>query len=136
MRPEETRIERKFRVNSYDVDFAGIMSNQVYHRWSEDLRTDLIGEYIDLKELWELGSVPVLAHAEIDFKRPLYLLDEVVGEMWVEELHGIRWKVRGRYLKDGAVCAETMQWGVFVDRGTKRPVQAPDVLPRVKPEGP
>ncbi|MEA3559856.1 MAG: thioesterase family protein [Candidatus Thermoplasmatota archaeon] len=136
MRPEDTKIERTFRVNSYDVDFAGIMSNQVYHRWSEDLRTDLIARYINLKELYEMGSIPVLAHAEIDFKKPLFLLDEVIGEMWVEEMYGIKWAVRGRYLKDGVVCAETMQWGVFIDRETKRPISAPEEFPKIKPEDP
>ena len=34
--------ERNFEVNGYDIDAMGIVSNIVYIRWFEDLRTDFI----------------------------------------------------------------------------------------------
>jgi len=134
MEPDETMIEMEFRANTYDIDFAGVMSNQVYPRWLEDMRTALIDNYATIKELWDMGAVPVLAHIDIDFKRPVLLLEKVKGRMWVEELHGVKWAVRAEFIKeDGTVCARSSQWGVFVDRETLRPVQAPEVLPRVVP---
>ncbi|MBN1540112.1 MAG: acyl-CoA thioesterase [Candidatus Thermoplasmatota archaeon] len=135
MKSEETLIEREFRANTYDIDFAGVLSNQVYQRWLEDLRTDLIQGYADMKELMDGGSVPVLARTEVDFKRPVFLLERIKGKMWVEELQGVKWAVRAEFIKeDGTVCARSYQWGVFLDTKTLRPVQVPDVLPRVSPE--
>ncbi|MGA1873690.1 MAG: acyl-CoA thioesterase [Thermoplasmatota archaeon] len=134
MEPNDTLIEMDFRANTYDIDFAGVMSNQVYPRWLEDMRTALLDGYEDIKVLWEKGSVPVLAHIEIDFKRPVFLLERIRGRMWVDELQGVKWSVRAEFVKeDGTVCARSRQWGVFVDRHTLRPVQAPEVLPRVVP---
>lgn len=136
MLPEETTVEREFRANTYDIDFAGVMSNQVYQRWLEDLRTDLLDQYADIKVLWEGGAVPVLAHTEIDFKKPVFLLERIKGKMWVDELQGTKWAVRSEFIKeDGSLCARSFQWGVFVDTEKFRPVQAPDVLPRVIKDG-
>lgn len=136
MKSEDTAVEREFRANTYDIDFAGVMSNQVYQRWLEDLRTDLLDQYADIRILWEQGSVPVLARTEIDFKRPVFLLDKIKGRMWVDEMQGMKWGVRCEFTKeDGTICARSYQWGVFIDSKTLRPVQAPDVLPRVEKEG-
>ncbi len=129
---QEGRVERDIRVMTYEVDFAGVVSNQVYHRWLEDLRMDLISRYMDLRELLKAGSVPVLAHTEIDFKRPLKLLDDVKGVMWVEELEGPKWSLRAQFKKGDTVCAEAKQWGVFVETSSFRVVDAPAQLPRVK----
>jgi acyl-CoA thioester hydrolase len=136
MRPEDTAVEREFRANTYDIDFAGVMSNQVYQRWLEDLRTDLLDQYADIKVLWEGGSVPVLARTEIDFKRPVFLMDRIKGRMWIDEMLGMKWAVRSEFIKkDGTVCARSYQWGVFVDSKTFRPVEAPDVLPKIQKDG-
>jgi len=130
---KEGYTTRKIRVMTYEVDFAGVVSNQVYHRWLEDLRMDLLCKYMDMRELMKAGAVPVLAHTEIDFKRPLKLLDDVEGAVWVDELYGPKWSLSAEFRKDGVVCAKAKQWGLFVDPSTFRPVDAPQVLPRVMP---
>ena len=38
--------ERELEVNGYDIDAMGIVSNIVYVRWFEDLRTDFINQHI------------------------------------------------------------------------------------------
>ena len=135
MKPEDTTVEREFRANTYDIDFAGVMSNQVYQRWLEDLRTDLLDQFADIRDIYEAGSVPVLARTEIDFKRPVFLLDKIKGRMWVDEMGGMKWGVRCEFTKeDGTVCARSYQWGVFVDKVKLRPVEAPDILPKIQKE--
>jgi acyl-CoA thioester hydrolase len=129
----ETVVERDFRVMTYDVDFAGIMSNQVYQRWLEDLRMDLLSRFVDIRKIMSSGSVPVLARTEIDFKMPARLMDEVTGKMWVEELKGPRWALRTEFTINGKVCAKAYQYGVFVDTRSFRPVNKPDVLPDISP---
>ncbi len=118
---------------TYDIDFAGVLSNQVYQRWLEDMRMALMDQFVDIRELMESGSVPVLARTEIDFKRPVFLLENVRCRMWVEELHGMRWSVKAEFLKGDHVCARAYQYGVFVDSKTFRPVEAPETLPRIIP---
>ena len=125
-------VERSIRVMTYEVDFAGVVSNQVYFRWLEDLRMDLLQSHLDMRELLKLNALPVLTHTEIDYKRPLRLLDEVKGRMWVEELDGPKWSLRGQFVKDGVVCADARQWGLFVDPTKFTVVDAPPQLPRVK----
>lgn len=125
-------VERNIRVMTYEVDFAGVVSNQVYIRWLEDLRMDLLQKHLDMRELLKMNALPVLTHTEIDYKRPLRLLDEVKGRMWVEELDGPKWSLRGQFVKDGVVCAEARQWGLFVDPSKFTVVDAPPQLPRVK----
>jgi len=135
LRPEETVIERDFRAMTYEIDFAGVLSNQVYQRWLEDMRMALMDRYVDIRKLMRGGSVPVLARTEIDFKRPVYLLEDVKCRMWVEELQGVKWAIRAEFLKGDQVCARAYQYGVFVDTETFRPVEAPGDLPRVSPHG-
>ena len=125
---EPVEIIRKRKAQTYEIDFAGVMSNQVYFRWLEDLRTDIIQEFVDLRELIEMGSVPVLAHSEIDYKLPVRLLEEVECRMWVEEMSSMRWAVAAEFKVHGKVCTKSKQWGVFVDTKTMRPVLAPDVF--------
>ena len=121
-------ITRRRKAQTYEIDFAGVMSNQVYFRWLEDLRTDLISEYVDLRDLIKMGSVPVLAHTEIDYKWPVRLLEEVECRMWVEEMSSMKWAVEAEFKVNDKVCTRSKQWGVFVDSRTMRPVLAPDVF--------
>ncbi len=129
------QVEREFTVMTYEVDFAGIMSNQVYQRWLEDLRMELLSKYVDIRDLFSGGSVPVLARTEIDFKLPARLMDKVLGRIWVEELMGPRWALRSEFTINGRVCARAYQYGVFVDTTTFRPMNKPDVLPDIPRQG-
>ena len=124
-------VERKFEVKTYEVDFAGVMSNQVYLRWSEDMRTAVLDQFIDIRDLIEQGKVPVLAHTEIDYKWPARLKDEVTGTRWVEELNGPKWALRGEFMIGDRICAKVFHYGVWVDTHTFRPTDPPELLPRV-----
>ncbi len=127
---------RTIRVMTYEVDFAGIVSNQVYFRWLEDMRMDLLLKQMDLRTMLERNVLPVLAHSEIDYKRPLRLLDEVEGRMWVEELNGPKWSLSAEFAKGEEIVARAKQWGVFIDTKTFRPIDAPPDFPKVVRDGP
>lgn len=130
----ENFVERTFTVMTYEIDFAGIMSNQVYQRWLEDMRMEMLSQYVDIRDLMKMGSVPVIARTEIDFKKPARLMDEVKGRMWVQELNGPKWALGCEFSIDGVICARSMQYGVFIDTLTFKPTNKPDALPDVIPQ--
>src|SRR5512136_2390940 len=116
---------KEIRVMSYEIDFAGIVSNQVYFRWLEDMRMDLLLRQMDLRTMLERNVLPVLTHSEIDYRRPLRLLDHVEGRMWVEEINGPKWSLAAEFAKGEEIAARARQWGVFIDTRTFKPVDAP-----------
>ena len=125
-RPLEVELE--LPVRTYDVDFAGVVSNIVYIRWLEDLRLTLLEEHLPLKEQWEQDVVPVLASTQIEYRRPIRLFDAPVGRMWMSEAGRVKWTVRAEILLDGQPAAIASQTGAFVSLSTLRPVALPEEL--------
>ena len=66
-------VELTFTVKTYDIDFAGHVSNIVYIRWLEDLRFALLEEYYPLADSMESGVAPVLTRTEIDYTSAIRL---------------------------------------------------------------
>ncbi len=126
MRPLELRMP--FRVMTYDIDFAGIVSNIVYIRWLEDLRIRMLDEHMPLLPMMASGRIPVLASTQIDYKRPIRITDAVEGAMWVHELGRSRWVMRAEFTANGQLTTTAEQSGVMVDMGTLRPTPIPDDL--------
>jgi acyl-CoA thioesterase FadM len=80
------QVELQIPVRAYDVDALGIVSNIVYVRWFEDLRTAFLEVYLPMREMFAAGYSPILAHTDIHYRRPTTLSDQPVGRVWVEEL--------------------------------------------------
>jgi acyl-CoA thioester hydrolase len=121
-------VEIQFRVQTYDVDFAGIMSNIVYIRWLEDLRVKVLDEYIPLAGLLEQGISPILARTEINYRRPLRLDDRPIGRLWTAEVGKASWKLEAEFLLAGRVAANAIQIGAFIRLDTGRPIPVPMAL--------
>src|SRR5947207_15847341 len=75
-----------FVAASYEIDYAGIVSNQVYLRWLEDMRTAFMARWLSLEGAFERGQVPVLTRTEIDYRSPLRLGERSIGRMWAGRL--------------------------------------------------
>jgi acyl-CoA thioester hydrolase len=121
-------VELPFTVKTYDIDFAGHVSNIVYIRWLEDLRFALLQEYYPLDEAMAQGVAPVLSRTEIDYRIPIKLFEPVTGQMWAGKAGGVRMDLHAQFLVHGEVCAQVRQQGVFVSLETGRPVRAPSQL--------
>jgi acyl-CoA thioester hydrolase len=121
-------VELALPVRTYDIDFAGVVSNIVYVRWLEDLRMKLLEEHLPLEGQWEQGIVPVLAATQIEYKRPIRLFDQPVGRLWMSEVGRVKWTVRAEILLDGKPAATASQTGAFVSLPTMRPVALPEKL--------
>lgn len=118
-------IELAIAVRTYDIDYGGVVSNIVYIRWLEDMRTKMICQYISQAKQLQDGFAAVVASTHIEYKRPLRLLDEPVGRMWLEDLGKIRWTVRAEIELNGQIVTKAEQTGAFVSLATLRPIEPP-----------
>ena len=121
-------IELALPVRTYDIDFAGLVSNIVYIRWLEDLRLQILEEYMPLDQQMAQGYGPVLGTTHIEYKRPIRLFDRPVGRMWLDKLGRTSWTVQAEILLNGELAAIATQAGAFVDYSTMKPVLVPAEL--------
>lgn len=121
-------VEIKIPVRTYDIDFAGIVSNIVYIRWLEDLRLKFLEEHWQLDQQVEQGYVPILAGTEIEYKRPIKLIDQVIGRLWLSNLGRLKWTVEAEILANDKLAAVAIQKGAFVNLQNGRPIPIPEKL--------
>lgn len=115
-------------VRTYDIDYAGIVSNIVYIRWLEDLRLQMLSEQFPLEEQLEQGIAPVLLATEIAYKRAIRILDRPLGRMWLRQLGRLRWTLEAEIVVADRSVATAVQRGVFIQLSTMRPVAVPPAV--------
>lgn len=120
-------ITLALKVMTYDIDFAGIVSNITYVRWLEDLRTALAEQRLSLGDAAARGIAPVLMRTEIDYLAPVRYPDTVEGRMWLGHAGPVRWALAAEFTSraTGQVTARARQTGVFVSLATLKPVPLP-----------
>ncbi|UCH09986.1 MAG: acyl-CoA thioesterase [Fidelibacterota bacterium] len=121
-------IELTFEAKTYDVDFAGIVSNIVYFRWLEDLRLKVLDEYLPLDGLLEQGISPVLVRTEIDYKRAVRLFDKPIGRMWMSYTGRRKFVLTAEFTVDGEVVTTAEHVCVFVNLKNWRTIPLPEKL--------
>ena len=121
-------VELAIPVRTYDIDFAGIVSNIVYIRWLEDLRSKLLDEHFSLDKQVEQGYIPILAGTEIVYKRPIKLFDQVIGRLWLSSLGRLKWIIQAEILSNNELAATAIQKGAFVNLQNGRPIPVPEEL--------
>jgi acyl-CoA thioester hydrolase len=126
--PRPLEVELALPVRTYDIDFAGVVSNIVYIRWLEDLRMEWLHRYLPLEQQMRQGLVPVLSSIQIEYRRPIRLFDQPVGRLWMTELGRVRWTVATEILLDERPAATALQTGAFVDLARMRPAALPEAL--------
>ncbi len=118
----------EFTVATYDIDFAGHVSNIVYLRWLELLRLELLARFYPLPELIEVRTIPVVTRSDIRYHRSVELFEKPVGHMWVVEHGRVKVALHSEITVAGEVRAAARQEGVFINMDTGRPVRLPDRL--------
>ncbi len=118
-----------FEPRTYDIDFAGVVSNQVYIRWLEDLRFEVIKRHFGWENFPE-GVVPLLLRTEVDYLRALRLFEKVEGRMWISSFDNVRWAMEGKFLlvPSGEAVARAKHRGVFYNTLTGRVTKVPPAL--------
>ncbi|MBD2510311.1 acyl-CoA thioesterase [Nostoc muscorum FACHB-395] len=125
-RPLEVVLE--IPVRTYDIDFMGIVSNIVYVRWLEDLRLKFLDEHWHLNRQIDRGYAPVLAGTEIAYKRPIKIVDQVIGRLWLSNLGRLKWTVQAEIFSNNELAAVASQKGAFVSLQNSRPIPIPEEL--------
>lgn len=122
-------VEKLIKPMTYDIDYAGHVSNIVYVRWLEDLRTAWLDAYAPLPVLMEDGIGPVLLRTEIDYLKPIRLFDNPVeGRLWIAEYDRIRATMRAELRVAGELRAQAIQVGMFFKVESGKPVRIPAMI--------
>jgi acyl-CoA thioester hydrolase len=122
--------ELPLRVQTYDIDFAGIVSNIVFIRWLEDLRLGLMDEAYPLVQALAEDVAPILVSTRIAYRRPVTIADKLVGRMRVASLGRVRWRLAAEFTVGDVICADADQEGLFMRLSTRRPIVIPDPIRR------
>ncbi|MBW4488350.1 MAG: acyl-CoA thioesterase [Trichocoleus desertorum ATA4-8-CV12] len=121
-------VEIPLPVKTYDIDFAGIVSNIVYIRWLEDLRLEMLARYFPLDEQLKQGIAPVIVQTKIDYKQPIRISDAPSGKMWLKTMESLRLSVKAEINVNGKVAAFGEQVGIFVNLQNNKPIRMPESL--------
>ncbi|HET7011856.1 MAG TPA: thioesterase family protein [Anaerolineales bacterium] len=125
-RPLQTELI--FPVRTYDIDFAGLLSNIVYIRWLEDLRVRMLEVHHPLEPMLARGEGPVLARTEIDYLRPVRFGARVRGVMWISGCRRARFDLEAVFDLDDEPVARARQQGYFVNYGKMKILPVPQEL--------
>ncbi len=120
-------ITLAIKVMTYDIDFAGVVSNITYVRWLEDLRNVLAEQRLTLGDAFARGIAPTLMRTEIDYLAPARFPDTIDGRMWPEHMGRARWILAAEFTSraTGQVTARARQTGVFISLATLQPIRLP-----------
>ena len=122
--------EEKLRIQTYDIDFAGIVSNIVFIRWLEDLRLGLMAQSYPLARALAEDVAPVLLETRIAYRRPVVIGDALLGRMRLAALGRVRWRLGALFTVGATVHAEAEQQGLFVQLSTRKPIAIPEPIRR------
>jgi acyl-CoA thioester hydrolase len=125
-RPFEVELE--FKVGTYDIDFAGIVSNIVYLRWLEDLRLAMLEAHLPLEDQLAAGTTPVLLSTEIEYLHAVRLFQRPCGHIWVADVGRARWTLEAEITVEERVVARARQVLASVRLADFRPLPAPALL--------
>ena len=125
MKQKPLEVSLNLAIKTYDIDFAGIVSNIVYIRWLEDLRLKMLEIHQPLKQLMIKKYCPVVNSTQIEYKKALRLFDRPIGKMWMSQLGRLRCTLKAEIYLDEEIVTSATQTGFFVNLETLRPMPIP-----------
>ena len=128
------QVNLDLSVKTYDIDFAGVVSNIVYLRWLEDLRLKILDTYLPLEQLMAQGYCPIVASSQIEYKRAIRMFDRPLGKMWVNKLGRSRCTLQAEIYLDKQIVTTATQVVFFIDFKTMRPTAIPQELKNIYTE--
>jgi acyl-CoA thioester hydrolase len=121
-------IEHDIKVGTYDIDFAGHVSNISYLRWLEDMRLKLFDKYFPLEHFLAEHKSPVLASTSIQYKRPIKLFDRPQGRMWISKMGHASLTIAAELYVQGELRTTVEHVGVFIDLNTGKAIRMPQII--------
>ena len=118
-------VSQTIIAQTYDIDFAGYMSNIAYLRWCEDLRMALLATRLPLRDALKRGMFPVVAETIIRYRSPIKLHDEIVCSSSLTAIEGKFFTLQTTFERDGAEPAVCAQKLCFVNADNGRSIPLP-----------
>lgn len=113
------------RVQTYDIDFASHVNNQVYVRWLEDLRMEILRKYYPIQRFLDQGVAPILAATHITYKKAIGLADEPHARMWCTQLGRATMNLEASIGVGETQCAHATHRVILLNLATNRPARIP-----------
>ncbi len=118
-------VEKPLKVNGYDIDIMGIVSNIVYVRWFEDLRTHFLDKYWPFETMLQANQSPILFKTEVVYRHPITIYDKPLGRVWVANLGRAKWEMEFEIESNGRIHCTGKQIGYVYHVEQKKPVSLP-----------
>ena len=115
-------------VRTYDIDSAGIVSNIVYVRWLEDLRSEMLEPVWSLAQMDDTHIVPVVVATNVSYKRSVTLLESVHSAMWVAKAGRSSLTLEADFKVADTSVVQATQTCVFVNLKEKQATPIPEVV--------
>lgn len=116
------------RVQTYDIDLARHVNNQVYIRWLEDLRMEMLRRYYPIERLLADDIVPIIHSTHITYHRSITLTDEPLGLMWCSRMGRATFTLEAEIRVGDTACATATQRAILLKIGTTKPARIPPEL--------
>jgi acyl-CoA thioester hydrolase len=114
------------KIYTYHIDFVGHVNNINYVTWMENGRVKLFESMgISIFELLHKNDIlPIITETFIQYKRPLFLKNQVFIECWVSQLNNASAILQFRFYNENhELCTTGHQKGSFINSKTMRPVR-------------
>lgn len=134
MKKQPFEVALDLPIKTYDIDFAGIVSNIVYIRWLEDLRLKILESHFPLEQLMSKGYCPTINSTEIKYQKALRLGDRPVGKMWMSQLGRLRCTLQAEIYQGQEIAATATQVGFFISLETRRAIAMPEEFKNIYAE--
>lgn len=121
-------ITSDIRVKTYDIDFAGHVSNITYLRWFEDMRLQIFDQFFPLENFINDGFLPIITETRVVYKKSVGLFDKPVGHMWIASKGKASFQFEGEIKVDNQITTQSWFTGLFVSQKTMKPVRMPALI--------
>ena len=128
-------LQLELGIRTFEIDFAGHVSNIVYVQWLEVARTALLDRVgLPITALLDDGVAPIVSRTEIEYRSPLVLGEPVRVSLGITKLRALSAFLAFEVASGDRVAATARQLGLFVSTRNGRPRRLPaDVRDRFLP---
>ncbi|MBK7747249.1 MAG: acyl-CoA thioesterase [Candidatus Obscuribacter sp.] len=118
-------VTKQVRVSTYDIDYAGHVSNISYFRWLEDMRLLILDQYFPLETLMQRGYMPIIVESQIKYIKAITLFDNPQGDMWISGITSATMTFTAEFQVRGEVVTRASHLGLFLNPKTMKPTRLP-----------
>lgn len=119
------------KIYTYHIDFVGHVNNINYITWMENGRVKLFeAAGISITDLLDkYNTLPIITETFIQYKRALFLNNQVRIEAWVSQVNNASAILQFRFYNEkDELCTSGYQKGSFINSQTMRPIRISEAL--------